>query len=219
MIFPEFRLHLPPWIPAALPPAETVFASVQERMRLVVELARRNVAEGTGGPFAAAVFDLENGHLVAPGVNLVIASHCSVAHAETVAIIMAQQRLGDFDLGRGGRRLELVASTEPCAMCYGAVPWSGVCSLACGARGEDACRVGFDEGEKPEDWITTLERRGIAVFTDVLRGEAAAVLERYAAGGGLLYNGRREPGSETGDKVVITSPTPPKDSFRREPER
>lgn len=196
MIFPEFRLTLPPWVPAALPPADAVFSSAEERMRLAIELSVRNVAEGTGGPFAAAVFDLETGRLVAPGVNLVIAANCSVAHAETVALILAQQRLGDYALGRGGRRLELAATTEPCAMCYGAIPWSGVCSLICGARGEDAEGVGFDEGEKPADWTAALQRRGIAVRRDVLRKEAAAVLERYAASGGVLYNGRQ------GDRIA-----------------
>jgi tRNA(Arg) A34 adenosine deaminase TadA len=159
-------------------------------MRFAIELSRRNVLEGTGGPFGAAIFDMDTGLLVAPGINLVIATGCSVAHAEIVAIILAQQFLGDYDLGREGRRLELVASTEPCAMCYGATPWSGVRSLVCGARGEDACRVGFDEGEKPANWGAALEGRGIAVTRDVLRDEAVAVLENYFAGGYPVYNGR-----------------------------
>ena len=46
----------------------------------------------------------------------------------------------------------------------------------CGARDEDAERVGFDEGAKPSEWVPTLERRGITVQRDVLREEAASVL-------------------------------------------
>ena len=63
-------------------------------------------------------------------------------------------------------------------------------SLLCGARAEDARAVGFDEGEKPADWPAALERRGISVGRDVLREEAAAVLRRYAEGGGEIYNAR-----------------------------
>jgi hypothetical protein len=34
---------------------------------------------------------------------------------------------------------------------FGAVPWSGVRRLACGARDEDASDIGFDEGPKMAD--------------------------------------------------------------------
>ena len=73
-------------------------------------------------------------------------------------------------------------------MCLGAVPWSGVTRLVCGARDEDARRVGFDEGAKPADWIGAMESRGIAVVRDVLRAEAVAVLDLYVARGGRIYS-------------------------------
>jgi tRNA(Arg) A34 adenosine deaminase TadA len=188
-----FSFDLPDWLPAALPPAAIPFPTAEERMRLVIELARRHVLMGTGGPFAAGIFDLDrDGRLIAPGVNLVLSASSSIAHAEIVAIALAQQTLEDYDLGRGGRRLELVTSTEPCAMCYGAVPWSGVRSLVCGARRSDASRVGFDEGDKPPNWIAALQRRGISVKRDVLRGEGAKLLNDYGAGGGIIYNARQE---------------------------
>ena len=158
-------------------------------MRLVIELARQNVRRETGGPFGAAVFDLTTGVLLAPGVNLVVAAGCSIAHAEIVAIAVAEQLVGSYDLGR--REMpgyELVSSVAPCAMCLGAIPWSGVRSLVCGAREEDARRIGFDEGTKPPDWGAALEQRGIPVIQDVCREEAAAVLQEYAAAGGQIYN-------------------------------
>ena len=104
---------------------------------------------------------------------------------------MAQKILGRFDLGaEDSSGYELVASTEPCAMCQGAVIWSGVRSLVCGARGEDASAIGFDEGPKREDWVTQLQSRGITVTQDVCRSEAAAVLRHYRDTGGFVYNGR-----------------------------
>ena len=62
--------------------------------------------------------------------------------------------------------------------------------MICGARDEDARRIGFDEGDKPADWIGLLGRRGIEVIQDVFRSEATAVLEGYARAGGPIYNGR-----------------------------
>jgi len=161
-------------------------------MAFVIELSRKNIANKTGGPFAAAVFNADNGRLIAAGVNMVTHLRLSIAHAEIIALSQAQAVLGGFDLGGEGMPVcELVSSTEPCAMCFGAVPWSGVRSLVCGARDEDARSVGFDEGAKRPDWVAALEERGIAVYRDVLRDDAATVLREYAAGGGVMYNGRK----------------------------
>ena len=91
-------------------------------MRFVIELARQNIEHRTGGPFGAAIFETTSGKLLAPGVNLVEPAHCSIAHAEMVAIALAQQTRGSYDLGREGTICELVTSTEPCAMCLGAIP-------------------------------------------------------------------------------------------------
>jgi tRNA(Arg) A34 adenosine deaminase TadA len=190
--FPVVSISLPAWIEEFVEPG-AAYPTTEDRMRLVVELSRLNVRHGTGGPFGAAVFDRETGELLAPGVNLVPTANCSVAHAEMVAIMVAQQALGDFDLGGPGRHdYELVASTEPCAMCLGATPWSGVRGLVTGAHGEDAEEIGFDEGAKPPDWVRSLEERGISVTRDVLREGAAAVLREYAALGGEIYNSRED---------------------------
>lgn len=186
----EFRV--PDWLEAALPEPDRRFDTAAERMAVAVDLARRNVRRETGGPFGAAVFDREEGTLLAPGVNLVLRERCSVLHAEIVALMLAQRALDSHDLAEPGLPdCELVSSAEPCAMCFGAIPWSGVSRLVCGARSSDAREVGFDEGEKPPDWTGALERRGVDVTRDVRREEAASVLRSYADGGGPIYNSRR----------------------------
>jgi tRNA(Arg) A34 adenosine deaminase TadA len=192
MPFPlEFRIKLPPWVAEFLARDPQVFATKEEQMRLAIALARENVERQTGGPFGAAVFD-EKGRLVAPGVNVVVTSHCSILHAEMVALALAQKKLARYDIGDEGRsRYALVASTEPCAMCFGAIPWSGVTQLVCGARDEDARGIGFDEGPKLSEWSEALQQRGIRVTRDVLREEARAVLQLYADLGGPIYNAGR----------------------------
>ncbi len=188
MILPELKIQLPNWVESFLNEAGYFQSQIEERMRLVIELSRHNVEQKTGGPFAAAVFDRQ-GNLIAPGLNLVLTANCSILHAEVVAIALAQKILGRYDIGDGGRvHFDLVTTTEPCAMCLGAVLWSGVSRLICGARDEDARRIGFDEGAKPANWIDELEHRGIAVVCDILRKEAVEVLEEYKASGGPIYN-------------------------------
>jgi tRNA(Arg) A34 adenosine deaminase TadA len=113
----------------------------------------------------------------------------SVLHAETLAIMLAQARLGTYALGAGGNEsYVLVSSCEPCAMCLGATLWSGVTGLVCGATREDAMAVGFDEGPVFAESWAYLEGRGVRTTRGVLRAEAAAVLELYRASGGPIYN-------------------------------
>jgi len=188
MDFFELWIRLPDWVSGFVGEGEVAFSSVEGRMGFVVGASRENVRRETGGPFGAGVFD-GDGRLISFGVNIVEASNCSVLYAEIVAIAFAQKALGRYDLSNGGKEhYELVTSTEPCAMCFGAVPWSGVKSLVCGARDEDARSIGFDEGPKLANWVEALEQRGISVVRDVLREEATAVLREYAEGGGTIYN-------------------------------
>ena len=109
-----------------------------------------------------------------------------------LAIALAQRARQRFDLADPELPAhELVTSSEPCAMCFGATCWSGVRRLVCGARASDAEAIGFDEGPKPRAWVASLERRGIAVVRDVRRAEAVAVLRNYAANGSVIYGPTR----------------------------
>jgi tRNA(Arg) A34 adenosine deaminase TadA len=192
MGFPRATVSLPGWVEELLSDPGREYPTEEDRMRLVIELSRSNVDYGTGGPFGAGIFDLSTNRLIAPGVNLVATTNLSAAHAEMVAIMISQQIVGRFDLGGEGLpAYELVASTEPCAMCFGAIPWSGVRRLVCGAREEDARAIGFDEGHKTRDWVASLEQRGISVARDVCRDEATEVLRYYAKNGGMIYNARQ----------------------------
>lgn len=162
-----------------------------DQVRFAIELARRNVEEDTGGPFGAAVFEIGSGRLVSSGVNLVVPTNSAIAHAEIVAIALGGQAVGSFDLGAEGLAdMALACSCEPCAMCFGAVPWSGVKLLLVSARDADARAVGFDEGPKMADWKEQLASRGIEVRTDIDREAGASVLRDYVASGGPVYNGR-----------------------------
>jgi len=184
----EITLNLPPWVDEFLQHQANSYPDVVAKMSLVIELSKQNIVRGSGGPFGAAVFD-DEGTLISAGVNSVVSSQCSIFHAEIVALALAQKKLGTYDLSSDGRRrYELFASTEPCAMCFGAIPWSGVSRLVCAARDQDARNIGFDEGPKLANWAAELEARNISVTRDVLRQQAVAVLTDYKTAGGRIYN-------------------------------
>lgn len=186
MLLAQVHLHLPPWIHDEVDAGRT-YSDDDARMALAIELSRRNVQHGSGGPFGAAVFDA-GGRVIGIGVNRVIATSCSIAHAEMMAVSTTQLRTQRYRLNEGGAgKWTLATSAQPCAMCYGAMFWAGVDRLLIGARADDVQRLaGFDEGPLPADWAGELRTRGIEVRTDILRDEACDVLRGYGEGG-LVY--------------------------------
>ena len=182
----QLHLTLPLWV-MELDLAGRDFAGDAAKVAFAVELSRRNVEARSGGPFGAAVFD-GNDRVVAIGVNRVLPQSCSVAHAETMAFMLAQQRLQRSRLNEGGARMLLATSAQPCCQCYGASFWAGIDRLLIGARAEDVMALTeFDEGPLPADWRGELERRGIEVVPDLERDAACAVLRSYGEQGGTFY--------------------------------
>lgn len=188
----EFTLSLPDWAVTDLAAMPPFFPTLAERMTAVINFSRKNFEIGTGGPFAAGVFERESGKLIVIGVNRVVPSNCSSAHAEVMALSLAQKQLGAFDLGGVGLPdYQLVVNWRPCAMCYGAVLWSGVRSLVIAGSGPELESItGFDEGPIHPDWQAELEKRGVEVINHVETAAATAVFHDFAASGSLVYNGR-----------------------------
>ena len=189
----EFTLNLPEWalreneaLPARLP-------TLEERMAAVIRFSRLNFERGTGGPFAAGVFERDTGVPVLIGVNRVMPLQCSSAHAEVTTITLAQQLLGTWDLGAPGLpAYQLVVNWRTCVMCYGAVIWSGVRSLVIAGSGPELEEItGFDEGPIHPQWQQELERRDIDVVDNLLKDEAVAVFRDFAASGSTVYNARQ----------------------------
>ncbi len=144
---------------------------------------------GTGGPFGAAIFERSTGALLSVGVNSVVRLNNSTLHGEMVAIMMAQHRIAWYTLaGSPPASYELVSSCDPCAMCLGAVLWSGVSRLVTGADRDDATALSFEEGPVFPQSYQYLEQRGVTITRGMLRQEAAAVLELYRRQGGQIYN-------------------------------
>lgn len=188
----RFEISLPDWAIAENESLPEFITDLEDRMRAVIRFSRLNIEHRTGGPFAAGVFEQESGRVVAIGVNRVVPMNVSSAHAEIVALSLAQQRCNSFDLGGPGiPNHQLVVNGRPCAMCFGSLPWSGIRSLVVGATGEQIeSLTGFDEGPIHPNWQAELRQRGIEVIENVLADEACEVFRDFGDSDQPVYNGR-----------------------------
>lgn len=189
----NIALTIPNWVAKELTRHPKKLITREDRMRLVILFSKLNYEYGTGGPFAAGVFEQHSGRLISLGVNIVVPSNCSSAHAEIMALSIAQKKLETYDLGGLGMPShELVVNWRPCVMCYGAVLWSGVRSLVIAGSGNELEELtGFDEGPIHPNWDEKLKKCGIDVFDNVLHEDACAVFREFVKAGGFVYNARR----------------------------
>lgn len=211
----SFTIALPEWaVNENKKIRERKTLTQSERMDIVLDFARKNTEEQTGGPFASGVFVRETGRPIVVGVNRVLPHKCAQAHAEMVTLSLAQKCLQSYDLGAEGLpALQLVVNWTPCTMCFGALIWSGCTSLYIPGYGPEIEEItGFDEGPIPGGpgihpdsglpyWQVELEKRGIEVNFGSEEHKARALddFRFFRDGGFAVYNGRKGCKGETDD--------------------
>jgi tRNA(Arg) A34 adenosine deaminase TadA len=90
-------------------------------LRQAIELARSAREDGRH-PFGALIVNQRGETVVAARNNAVRPKGDPTQHAEMVACAEAARLLGEADLAL----CTLYTSTEPCAMCAGAIYWTGI---------------------------------------------------------------------------------------------
>ena len=101
-----------------------------DRIREVIAIANRARARGNR-PFGALLISAE-GTMLALGENSQLSDEQVLAHAEMNLLHEAVQRYSPEAMAGS----TLYTSAEPCAMCAGAIFWSGVGRLVFGLSGE-----------------------------------------------------------------------------------
>lgn len=103
-----------------------------------IELAIQHANAG-GLPFAAMIINAQ-GEVIGQGVNQVAQQLDCTAHAEVKAIRNASCNTRSVAL----HGATLIASGEPCALCYMAIHMAGIKSVICLSSRHDAADHGFD---------------------------------------------------------------------------
>jgi len=111
----------------------------KEFMLRAVELSRKNMQEGAGGPFGAVI--VKDDKIIGEGWNKVTSSNDPTAHAEVSAIRDACKNIENFSL----EGAEIYTSCEPCPMCLGAIYWARLSTIYYGNTRKDAADIKFDE--------------------------------------------------------------------------
>ena len=94
-------------------------------LRAAMDLARRSRRRGNH-PFGALLVDAAG--VAAEAENTVVSERDVTGHAETNLVRIASRRFDRAYL----RSCTLYSSTEPCAMCSGAIYWSGISRVVYG---------------------------------------------------------------------------------------
>jgi len=108
-------------------------------MQMAVDLSRKGMQNGDGGPFGSIVVKGEE--VVGRGWNQVLLLNDPTAHAEVVAIRDACKQLGTFQL----HDCEIFTSCEPCPMCLGAIYWARPQRVYFANTKDDAAAIDFDD--------------------------------------------------------------------------
>lgn len=124
-------------------------------LRRAVELAKQNVANDAGGPFAALI--VRDGEVIAEASNSVTTTNDPTAHGEVNAIRKACAVLGTFSL----EGCEIYSSCEPCPMCLAAIYWARLGALYYGSSQQDAAKAGFDDAFLYEEFRKSPDERKI----------------------------------------------------------
>lgn len=128
---------------AFLPAQDTAMADawLTRYVQQAVALSLAEVAQG-GIPFSALVVDPQEG-LIGSGVNRVLAEQDRTAHAEIVALRNAERRCSSTGIA-GIAGSTLIASGEPCGMCYVGALDAQVDTIIYAVGRDDAAQYGFD---------------------------------------------------------------------------
>ena len=143
-------------------------------MRRAIELGRKGMEAGDGGPFGALI--VKNGEIIGEGWNRVISSNDPTAHGEIMAIRDASKRISCYDLTGS----ELYTSGQPCPMCLSATYWARLDRVFYGFGIQDAAQTGFDDQCIFEELNKPSTQRQIPEI-QILKTEALKVLTDYAA--------------------------------------
>jgi tRNA(Arg) A34 adenosine deaminase TadA len=124
---------------------------IERHLIAAIELARRSRENGNH-PFGALLVDAD-GNVVLEAENTVVTTRDCTGHAETNLMRMASGRFDPDFL----QRCTLYTSTEPCAMCAGAIYWGNVRRVVFALSQEEIRRITGGNPENMQLAITSRE--------------------------------------------------------------
>ena len=147
-------------------------------IRRALEIARRAVIHGNH-PFGALLTD-EHGNVVLESENTVETFRDPTGHAETNLVRAAGAKFSKAELAG----MSLYTSTEPCAMCSGAIYWAGIGRVVYGLSEAGLLKLTGDNPSNETMHLPCREvlargQRTVEVIGPLIEEEAATVHEGF----------------------------------------
>jgi len=143
-------------------------------MRICLQLAEQAMQKGNE-PFGAIL--VCNGEILLTAENTIHTEHDVTRHAELNLISQACRQFEAKTLAK----CWLYTSTEPCAMCSGAIHWANLAGVVFGCFGEDLAKIADDEPGYFPACIDIFARstHPMPTIGPILQEEALALHQRY----------------------------------------
>lgn len=141
-------------------------------VRRSIQISADAVAHGNH-PFGALL--VKDGQVLLEAENTIFSGHDVTNHAETNLVRLAVQHYDpDFLVG-----CVLYTSTEPCAMCAGAIYWSGIGAVVFACSEQRLADFAGQQLDTPCREIFSKGSRKVVVVGPVLEDEAEKVHAAY----------------------------------------
>lgn len=144
----------------------------KDYMDLAIELSRKAYY-----PYGAVI--VKDNEIIGRSDALVPVSKTEFSHTELRAIEDAMENLGGHLCAEGGKGVTIYSSCEPCAMCMGAILYTGIDRLVYGATLEDSKKCVNEILAKSKDVANACSNRKIEIVSEYQREEAVKVLNKW----------------------------------------
>lgn len=144
----------------------------KDYMALAIELSSKAYY-----PYGAVI--VKDNEIIGRSDADVPVSKTGFSHAELRAIEDAMGHLGGHLCAEGGKGVTIYSSCEPCAMCMGAILYTGIDRLVYGATLEDSKECVNEILAKSNDIANACSNRKIEIIPEFRREEAVKVLKRW----------------------------------------
>lgn len=118
--------------------------TIHQNLLLQAVAVAASARERGNHPFGALLADAD-GRVLLSAENTVVTASDATGHAETNLVRLASAEYTATEL----RKLALYTSTEPCAMCSGAIYWSGIGTVVYALAETDLYQITGDDDQNP----------------------------------------------------------------------
>lgn len=157
----------------------------KEFMDIAIELSKKAYY-----PYGAVI--VKDNKIIGRSDNKTPVSKSGFSHAELRAIEDAMDQLGGHLCADGGKGVTIYSSCEPCAMCMGAILYTGIDRLVYGATLEDSEECVNEILAKSSDIAKVCSNRKIEIIPEFQRDEAVKVLKKWKNSNTQLKTGKDE---------------------------